>query len=616
MGEKKTGPLPTEFAPPKVDVRSLPGGGFLLRSPVPLGAYEKSLGALLRRRAKESPDRDFLAERDAGGSWRVLTYGEAGRLAEAIAQALIDREMGPRRPLMILSGNSVSHALLMLGGFLAGVPVVPVSVAYSLLSQDFAKLRSIYREVRPALVFAEDGGLFGRALQALDPDGAEIVTRVGAAEGIPATPWSRLIATSPTEAVEKAFASVGPASVAKILFTSGSTGLPKGVINTHGMLCANQQMLDQVWPFAAKTPPVLVDWLPWNHTFGGNHNFNLVLRQGGTLYIDGGKPAPGLVEQTVRNLAEISPTVYFNVPAGYGMLLPFLETDEALRESFFRRLQLIFYAGAALSQDLWARLEAVSLRATGRKVPMTSSWGSTETSPLATAAHFPIEKAGVIGLPCPGVELKMVPCGGRYELRVKGEHVTPGYLDRPELTREAFDDEGYYRIGDAGEFADPSDPSRGIVFAGRVTEDFKLSTGTWVHVGMLRTAVLAAAAPVFQDLVVAGHDRDEVGILAWPSLAGIRAICGDAEGSRSIGELVGRPEMADHLRRTLSDYNARQQGSSTRVGRILLLTDPPSIDANEITDKGYINQRAALERRRDLVERLYADPPGPEIFVL
>ena len=612
----RAGFAPIDFAPARVDVEATPEGGYLLRSPVPLEPCERSLGVLLRRWAAEAPGRTFLGERESPGRWRLLTYREVSRLADSVAQALIDRGLSPERPVMILSGNSVDHALLMLGGFVAGVPVVPVSVAYSLLSQDFAKLRAIFGDVRPGLIFAEQGGMFARALGSLELAGTEVVTRGGEGDGLRATPLSALLETPATDAVEKAFRAVGPDSVAKILFTSGSTGLPKGVINTHGMLCANQQMLAQVWPFTEKTPPVLVDWLPWNHTFGGNHNFNLVLKRGGTLYVDGGKPAPGMVEQTVRNLAELSPTIYFNVPAGFSMLLPFLERDEALRGSFFRRLQLLFYAGAALSQDLWKRLEAVSVQATGKRVPMTSSWGSTETAPLATSAHFLIEEAGVIGLPCPGVTLKMVPGGGKLELRVKGPNVTPGYLNRPELTREAFDDEGFYRIGDAGRFVDPADPSRGIAFDGRVAEDFKLDTGTWVHAGTLRLAVMTAAAPALQDALVAGHDRAEVGILAWPNLQGCRQLCGDVDGTLPVEALVRRREVVDHLRRALADHNARHPGSAARVGRLMLMSEPPSIDANEITDKGYINQRAALERRKGLVDRLYAETPDPDVVVL
>jgi len=605
-----------KFAPAKVKVESTPDGGYLLRSPMKLEPYEDNLGLMLRHWAKETPNRFFLAERSDEETWRILTYGEAGRLVDSIAQALLDKGMGPQRPLMILSGNSISHALLMLGGFIAGVPVAPVSVAYSLMSNDFAKLKAIYSEVRPALVYAENGTMFSRALGALELDGVEVVIKEGQVEGLSTTPLSSILETTATKQVNKAFAKVGPATIAKILFSSGSTGLPKGILNTHGMLCSNQQMMAQLWPFMSKTPPILVDWLPWNHTFGGNHNFNMILKQGGTMYIDGGKPVPNLVQQTVKNLANISPTIYFNVPAGFAMLLPFLEKDPALRKSFFRRLQLIFYAAAALPQDLWQRLEAVSILATGRKVPMTSSWGSTETAPAVTSAHFPIDKAGVIGLPLPGVTLKMVPNAGKFELRVKGPNVTPGYLNRPDLTTAAFDEEGYYKIGDAGAFADPDNPSKGVTFNGRVAEDFKLSTGTWVHVGAMRVGLLTAAAPVLQDAVITGHDREYVGILAWPNIQGCRDICGDSKAALSLEELIHNSKILKHLKKSLKAYNKTQGGSSTTIRRISLMTAPPSIDANEITDKGYINQRATLEMRKALVEQLHAEAPGPEVIVI
>ncbi len=607
---------PTEFAPAEVNVEATPEGGYLLRSPLPLEPYEENLGVMLRRWAKETPDRSFLAERGDDGAWHILTYGDAGRQADSIAQALIDRGLGQDRPIIILSGNSIGHALLMLGGFIAGVPVAPVSVAYSLMSDDLAKLKAIITEVRPALIYTENGTMYTRALKALDLTGIEVVIKQGGVEGIPTTPFSNLLETMPTEDVEQAFAAVGPTTVAKILFSSGSTGLPKGILNTHDMLCANQQMMSQIWPFMSRTPPILVDWLPWNHTFGGNHDFNMVLKHGGTLHIDAGKPVPGQVLQTVKNLSEISPTIYFNVPAGFAMLLPHLEQDEGLRHTFFKKLQLIFYAAAALSQDIWQRLEAVSILATGRKIPMTSSWGATETAPAVTSAHFPIDRAGVIGLPLPGVVLKMVPNGEKFELRVKGPIVTPGYLNRPDLTAAAFDEDGFYKIGDTGAFADPADPGKGIVFNGRVAEDFKLSTGTWVHVGALRVGVLAAAAPVIQDALVTGQDREYIGILAWPNLQACREICQDRAGNRPVEELLHRQEIVDYLRQTLMTYNAIQQGSSARIGRIMLMAEPPSIDANEITDKGYINQRASLERRKALVERLYAEQPGPEVVTL
>ena len=605
-----------DFAPALVTVENRPDGGFILSSPMPLKPCEESMGVLLRRWATDTPDRIFIGERDSSGAWSTLTYREAACLADAIAQALIDRKLGADRPVMILSGNSVSHALLVLGCYISGVPVAPVSAAYSLLSDDFFKLKAIFLEVKPALIYVEDGTMFSRALHALDLSGVEVVIRNGQVDGVPTSSFATLLETHATDEVEQAFARVGPGTVAKLLFSSGSTGQPKGILNTHGMLCANQQMLAQIWPFTKTTPPVLVDWLPWSHTFGGNHNFNLVLKRGGTLYIDEGKPVPGLVLKTVKNLAEVSPTIYFNVPSGFAMLLPHLERDEALRHNFFKKLQLIFYAGAALPQDLWLRLEAVAILATGHKVPMTSSWGSTETSPLATSAHFPIDKAGVIGLPCPGVSLKMVPNGEKFELRVKGPHVTPGYLNRPDLTRDAFDADGFYKIGDAGIFADPADPSRGISFAGRIAEDYKLTTGTWVHVGKTRLEAVTTAAPLLQDALVTGHDRAYVGILAWPNIAACRELCGDSEAALTVEELVRRKEVVDHVHRAMAIYNETHIGSATRVRRVMLMTEPPSIDANEITDKGYINQRASLDRRENLVERLYAAKPDPEVIIV
>jgi feruloyl-CoA synthase len=390
-----------------------------------------------------------------------------------------------------------------------------------------------------------------------------------------------LLKTNPGSTQEREHAKVGPDTVAKILFTSGSTGTPKGVINTHRMLCANQQMLAQAWPFVEDAPPVVVDWLPWNHTFGGNHNFNLVLRNGGTMVIDAGTPVPGLVETTVRNLSEVAPTMYFNVPRGFDLLLPFLEKDAALRENFFKRLDALFYAAAALPQNLWDRLKALK-----SDLKMLSAWGSTETAPLATSVHFPMDRPGVIGLPVAGCELKLVPAAGKLEVRVRGENVTPGYYGRPDLTRAAFDEEGFYRIGDAVKLADPADPAKGIVFDGRVAEDFKLSSGTWVHAGGLRVRLIAAGDPIIQDAVITGHDRNEVGALVFLSPAA-KGVDVHARLAQALEAFAGEP-------------------SSTRIARVMVMSEPPSIDANEITDKGYMNQRAVLERRAELVERLYA----------
>jgi feruloyl-CoA synthase len=603
-----------DFAPPLVERRDLGGGAFELYSPVPLKPYATSLAHLLRARAADHADSVFLAERDVAGAWRRLTFAQASQQADAIAQALLDLGCSAERPLMILSGNGVDHALLTFGAYVAGVPAVPVSVAYSLMSQDHDKLKHIFAAIGPRVIYAANGKAYAKALAALDLNDTDLIVGAEPPEGARAGSFAELTATAPTAAVARAFTRVTPDTVAKVLFTSGSTGMPKGVINTHRMMCANQQMSEQVWPFVKKEPPVLVDWLPWNHTFGGNHNFNLVLAQAGTLYVDAGRPQPALIEHTVRNLSEISPTIYLNVPAGFSMLLPFLEKDKKLARNFFARLKLILYAGAALSPDLWDRLEAISVRVTGKRVPMVSSWGSTETSPVATAGHLLIDRAGVIGLPPPGVTLKFVPSGGKLEVRVRGPNVFPGYWGRPDLTKAAFDEEGFYRIGDAARLADPNDPSKGVVFDGRVAEDFKLSTGTWVHAGGLRVAAIAAAAPILQDGVVTGHDRDFVGLLAWPNLAAIKQMVGDA--SQDAAAMIAAPIVREHVRKGIAAHNAAQKGSSMQIKRVLLMPEPPSIDANEVTDKGYINQRAVLERRKALIERLHANPPPAEVIVI
>jgi feruloyl-CoA synthase len=605
-----------EFAPPLVERIELSGGAFLLRSPVPLKPYAPSMAHLLRGWAKAETGRNFLAERNREGGWRRMSYGEASGLADAVGQALLDRGASPERPVMILSGNSIDHALIMLGAYVAGVPVVPVSVAYSLMSQDHAKLKHIFQEIRPALVFAALGKTFEKALRALDLSGVEVVVGTEPPDGIKTTPFSALIETKPGPAIEHAYSAVGPDTVAKILYTSGSTGLPKGVINTHRMMVSNQMMAEQVWPFVKEPPLVLLDWLPWNHTFGGNHNFNLVLAQGGALYIDAGKPAPSLIEESVRNLQEIAPTIYFNVPAGFGMIVSYLERDEALARNFFSRLKMIVYAGAALSQDLWDRLEALSVKITGKRVPMVSSWGATETAPSSTSGHLLIERAGVIGLPAPGVELKFVPSGSKFEVRVKGPNVFPGYWRRPDLTRDAFDEDGFYKIGDAAKLEDESDPSKGVVFDGRVAEDFKLSTGTWVHAGGLRVAALAAAAPALQDAVVTGQDRDCIGLLAWANVNALKNICGDPTKHNDPAKLIASAEVREHVRKGIAAHNAAQSGSSAQIRRVLLMLEPPSIDANEITDKGYINQRAVLERRRELVDKLHAASPDADVIAV
>jgi feruloyl-CoA synthase len=565
------------LAPAKVEVEKRRDGSMLLRSPQKLAPYARCVTEWLVQWSDAAPERTFLAERNRD-SWKKLSYREAYGAVRRIAQALLERGLNAQKPVAILSDNSIDHALLALGAMHVGIPAAPISPAYSLMSKDFGKLKTIFDLLKPGLVYAADPQKFGPALEAV---GAQPVS-------VP-----ELLETNPGSTQERDFSKVTPNTIAKILFTSGSTGTPKGVINTHAMLCANQQMLAQAWPFVEDRPPVIVDWLPWNHTFGGNHNFNLVLRNGGTLYIDGGKPVPILVENTVRNLKEIASTMYFNVPRGYDLLLPYLEQDAALRRNFFKDLDVLFYAAASLPQNLWDRLKNLAKKENNTRLAMLSAWGSTETSPLATSVHFPMERPGVIGLPVAGCELKLVPAAGKLEVRVRGPHVMPGYYGRPDLTQAAFDEEGFYRIGDAVKLARPDDPSAGVVFDGRVAEDFKLSTGTWVSAGAVRVRLIAAADPLIQDAVITGHDRDQVGALVFLSPA-----------TKDMSLAAVRSRLGGILEKL-----AREGGSSTYPARLLVMNEAPSIDANEITDKGYVNQRAVLERRAALVEKLYSNDP-------
>jgi len=546
-------------------------GAILLRAQRPLEPYPRHLLQRLRHWARVAPGRVLFAQRDASGGWRTVSYGEALARARAVGQYLLRKKLSAERPLVVLSGNDLEHALLHLGAMYVGIPYAPVSPAYSLLSRDFAKLRAIRELLTPGLVYAS-GPQFARALEVFA--GVEVLERMEAA-----------LQEAPTPEIEEAHAGVGPDTIAKFLFTSGSTAAPKAVINTQRMWCSNQAMIASMFAFFRDEPPVIVDWAPWHHTAAGNHDFGLVIYNGGSYYIDEGKPMPGAIEATVRNLREIAPTWYFNVPRGYEALLPFLRSDEALRSNFFSRLRVLWFAGAAIAQHVFDEMKALALQARGEPIPFLTGLGATETAPYAMGRMWETQDATNMGLPPPGQEMKLVPLGGKYEARLKGPNITPGYWRQPELTRAAFDEEGFYRLGDTFVPADPGDWQKGLLFRGRIAEDFKLSTGTWVHVGPLRARFIEHFAPLVRDVVIAGEGRDEIGALIFPAQN-----CSTEDLVKRLGTL-------------------ESTGSSNRVARALVLEEPPSLDAGEMTDKGSINQRAVLRRRAALVDELYRGSP-------
>ena len=551
-------------------------GAILLRAQRPLEPYPRHLVQKLQHWARVAPGRVLFARREASGGWSTVSYGEALQRARAVGQFLLRKKLSAERPLVVLSGNDLEHALLHLGAMYVGIPYAPVSPAYSLLSRDFAKLRAIRDLLTPGLVYAS-GAQFARALEVFG--GVEVLERMETA-----------LQQEPTPEVEEAHARVGPDTIAKFLFTSGSTGAPKAVINTQRMWCSNQAMIASMFAFFRDEPPVIVDWAPWHHTAAGNHDLGLVIYNGGSYYIDEGKPMPGAVEATVRNLREVAPTWYFNVPRGYEALLPFLRSDEALRKNFFSRLRVLWFAGAAIAQHVFDELKALALEARGEPVPFLTGLGATETAPYAMGRMWETQDAANMGLPPPGEELKLVPLAGKYEARLKGPNITPGYWRQPELTRAAFDEEGFYRLGDTFVPADPGDWQKGLLFRGRIAEDFKLSTGTWVHVGPLRARFIEHFAPLVRDVVIAGEGRGAVGALIFPA------------------QDATREAFLERLK------SFESTGSSNRITRAMLLEEPPSLDAGEVTDKGSINQRAVLARRKHLVEALYANPPSEKVL--
>ena len=600
-----------------IDVERRSDGVIVMKSRVPLMAYEPHFAAPLAKWAKERPDLTWLAQR-AGDDrqWRRVSYAEAKRTVDGLTQALLDMKLPAEGPVAILSGNSIEHALMTMAAMQARLPAAPVSPAYSLMSQDHAKLKYLFDLVKPAAIMVQDGPTFQKALDALDLTGIKVIHVSRPPEGIASVSFADMAAIEVTGDVANSIAAIKPETVGKLLFTSGSTGLPKAVINTQRMMCANAAQMMQTRPRQPDAqPPVYLDWMPWNHTMGGNALFNPLLVDGGTLYIDDGRPMPGMIDETLRNLREISPSYYANVPAGYAAIAGAMEKDEALAQSFFKNIGLMAYGGARLPDDLYERMQALAVRTTGERIVFYTGWGCTETSPTSTGTYWDTERVGLIGLPFPGVELKMVPVDAKYELRLRGINVMPGYYRQPDLTKAAFDEEGFYKIGDAGVFVDNNDPVKGLIFSGRVVEDFKLTTGTFVHVGSLRTDVIAAATPVVQDALITGQDREFIGVLAWPNLPACRILIDQPEAS--FADVVKHPKVLACFKEGLRTHNAASVGaSSRRIARAMFLVEPPSIDGNELTDKGYINQRAGLERRSAQVAQLYADHPDADVIVL
>src|SRR6185437_1770840 len=603
------------FSDPAVSIERRDDGTIYLRPRAALGDFPQRLTDRLQHWAQVTPNNVFMAERLAGGAWRKLTYAELLDASRHIASALLGRGLSAEKPVVILSGNSIDHALLAFGALYAGVPFCPVSPAYSLVSKDFGKLSYVIKLLTPGLVFVDEADNFAGALAANVPTGVEIAVTSGELPLRATTKLVDLLETPLHPDLEAAHEKIGPDTIAKFLLTSGSTGNPKAVINTQGMICANQVMLRETMAFLKDEPPVIVDWLPWNHTFGGNHNIGLILYNGGAMYLDQGKPMPGGIEETVRNLREVSPTVYFNVPKGYESLLPYLRDDAALRDKFFSRLHAMFFSGAALSPYVWNSLDELSVQATGSRVPMLTGLGATESAPFFMSVNPRTSRSGHVGLPVPGNDAKLVPSNGKLEVRAKGPNVTPGYWRQPEMTRAAFDEEGFYKFGDALKPADANDFHAGFDFDGRIAEDFKLASGTWVSVGPLRARFIAACAPLVRDVVIGGINRDDIAALVILDLDGCRLINPKLSAddiAAAANDAVLRAAFRERFERLL----AGATGSSNRITRAILIDGPLSIDRGEVTDKGSINQRAVLEHRKELIEQLYAPTPSARVITL
>ncbi len=601
---------PLTFGVTRVVLRDGASGSQYLEAEQPLGSYPQRMTDRLLHWAEVTPDRTFIAQRErladgTTGDWRHVSYAHALADARAIGEALLARGLDAERPVAILSENDIAHALIALGCVYAGIPFCSVSPAYSTISQDFDKLRHVLATLTPGLVFASDGARYARAVLATVDPAVEVVLQTGSIPGRATTAFDMLTATVPGTRVDDAMRATGPDTITKFLFTSGSTKNPKAVINTHRMWCANQQQMLQSIPALADVPPVLIDWLPWNHTFGGNHNVGLTLYNGGTLYIDEGKPTPAGIGETLRNLREIAPTIYFNVPTGFEQIAQAMATDAVLRRNLLSRVRLFFYAGASLSQAVWDQLHQVQEAEIGERIVMGTGLGMTESSPFALFITGPRVTTGDLGIPTPGLTLKLVPADGKTEGRYKGPNVTPGYWRSPEATAEAFDEEGFFCTGDAVKWIDPDDPHKGLRFDGRIAEDFKLATGTFVNVGPLRARIIQAGAPYIQDAVLTGINLKEVGALVFTTPA-CRALSGLGPDA-SLQQVLQSAPVQAKFQQIVNTLAASATGSATRIARALLMTDPPSIDKGEITDKGSINQRAVLKHRDALVQALHQE---------
>ena len=600
---------PLRFGVTRVILKDGVPGTHYLKADQDLQAFPERLTDRFQHWAQKKPGQTLFARRvkladGSLGDWRHITYAEAWNTARNIAQGLINRGLNAERPVVILSENSLEHALLALGCIVAGVPFVPTSPPYSLISQDYDKLKHVLRTVTPGMVFASDAR-YAKAIAATVSSNMEIVMNEGGVEGKQVTTFEALCSTPATAQVDAAIEATGPDTIAKFLFTSGSTKLPKAVINTQRLWCANQQQMAQSMPILAEEPLVLVDWLPWNHTFGGNHNFGMVVFHGGTMYIDDGKPTPTLMHETLRNLREIAPTVYFNVPTGFEAIALAMKTDDLLRKTLLSRVQMFFYAGAALAQPIWDSLYESQEREVGERIVMGTGLGMTESGPFGIFVTNPYVNAGDLGVPTPGLELKLVDMGGKTEVRYRGPNITPGYWRNAEETKSSFDDEGFFCTGDAVKWIDETDVHLGLKFDGRIAEDFKLATGTFVSVGPLRGKIIAAGAPYIQDVVLTGINLKEVGAMVFTTPA-VRALSGMAADAPLADVLSSEPVLAQ-FQTVINELAKTATGSANRIARMCLLSEPPTIDKGEITDKGSINQRAVLSHRADTVAALHEE---------